>query len=102
MPHLLPSDERVLLAVWHLGAAAYGVRIRHFLVEVTGATLSHAAIYTPLERMAREGYLAPRQVPPVGRKGGRPRRYFTLTPKGLDALHEARQVHEALWRGFPA
>jgi DNA-binding PadR family transcriptional regulator len=52
-----------------------------------GYSLSPGTIYPLLHSMERAGYLAcePRRV------GGRPRKYYTITPRGREVLAEARQ-----------
>lgn len=59
------------------------------------------AIYIPLERLEERGLLASHEGEPTPQRGGRSKRFFTLTSQGLKALNEARLLHEALWAAVP-
>jgi DNA-binding PadR family transcriptional regulator len=99
---LLPrSEEMILLAVWKLQDDASGMTIRRYLSDVTGSDLAIASIYAPLDRLMDKGYLRPVDGPPTKERGGRRRRFYRLTPAGLDALGQMHRVHDALWAGFP-
>ena len=50
-------EELIMLAVWHLEENAYLVTIREFLTETTGKEWSVGAIYVPLDRLSRLGYV---------------------------------------------
>lgn len=101
MKLLSRSEEMVLLAVWTLQDEAYGVTIRHYLTKVTGGMWSVGAVYVPLERLARRGYVASRQSDPTPERGGRRKRYYRLTPRGVRILQEMWRIEQVLWEGFP-
>ncbi len=101
MKLLTRSEELILLAVWRLQDDAYGVTIRRRLKEETGHSWSIGAVYVPLEKLARYGLLQSRQAPPTEARGGKSKRYFRLTPRGLKALNEVRRIHEAMWADLP-
>ena len=101
MTNLSKQEENILLAVWRLQDEAYAIPVRQYLQEVTGQKISIGGIYVPLDRLVRKGYLEPYQSEPLPERGGMSRRYFRLTPKGLEALQEARRVHDRLWKGLP-
>jgi PadR family transcriptional regulator len=98
---LLRSEELVLLATLHLGDNAYGVTIRRYLIETTGQQFSFAAVYDPLDRLTSQGFLEATEGLPTKIRGGRRRRFFSLTDKGFDALAELQRVNEVLWQGIP-
>lgn len=101
MKLLLRSEELVLLAVWHLGEDAYGVTVRRYLIEQTGQHFSFAAIYDPLDRLTSQGFLQAIDGPPTKERGGRRRRFFKLSDKGIAALAEIQRVNQVLWQGLP-
>ena len=101
MTNLSKQEEHILLAVWRLQDEAYAIPVRHYLQEVTGQKISIGGIYVPLDRLVRKGYLEPYQSDPLPERGGMSRRYFRVTPEGLEALQEARRVHDTLWKGLP-
>jgi DNA-binding PadR family transcriptional regulator len=82
----------VLLAVLQLDDA-YAVPIRALIEERTGRPVARGALYTALERLEAKGCLKSRMGDPSDDRGGKPRRYFAVTPPGLRAL---RSTHSAL------
>ena len=59
-----------------------------------------AAIYTALERLETKGCLRSRVGEPLAERGGRARRYFTVTPAAVRALKESRLSLMRLWNGL--
>ena len=100
MANLSKQEEHILLAVWRLGEEAYAIPIRKYLKKVTGENVSIGGIYVPLDRLVRKGCLEAYQSEPKPERGGMSRRYYRLTPDGVKALKDARQVHDALWKGL--
>src|SRR5688572_4875001 len=94
-------EEVILLAVFQLGADAYGVRIRARVEEMTGKSFSVGAIYIPLDRLAKRKLLETHIGDPPPERGGRRKRFYTLSKSGLTALREAKRLHDAIWAGVP-
>jgi DNA-binding PadR family transcriptional regulator len=92
-PYLGEFEYTVLLAVLHLKDQAYAVPVREMIETRTGRAVARGALYTALERLEAKGCLRSGQRDPSDARGGRPRRYFTVTPRGLAAL---RATHAAL------
>lgn len=95
------AEELVLLSVLRLGNNAYGVSIRRHIIESTGQEWSIGAIYVPLDRLTKWGYLEAQQGEPTAERGGRSKRYFRLTKKGVKALEHIKQVQETMWSNLP-
>lgn len=96
MPLYLGEFEyAVLLAVLHLKDGAYAVPVRSLIAERTDRAIARGALYTALERLEAKGCLRSSMREADQSRGGRARRYFTLTPSGLQAL---RATHGALQR----
>ncbi len=89
----------VLLAILH-NPVAYAVPIRAFLEERTGRPVARGALYTALERLEAKGCLWSRMGDPTDDRGGKPRRYFTVTPAGLRALRATHGAFANLTRGL--
>lgn len=102
MKLLSRSEEVLLLAIWRLQEEAYGVTIRNEVSKATGYAWSVGAIYAPLHRLEKKGYVRTRQGEPVAERGGRSKVYYELTPKGKQALLAIKRVQDALWVGIPA
>ena len=94
-------EELLLLAVWRLQDQAYGAAIRNHLTEATGQDWSIGSVYAPLDRLARKGFVQTHMGPPTPERGGRSKRFFSLTPEGVAALNHVRSVHETMWQGLP-
>jgi len=101
MKLLSRSEEIILLAVWRLAGGAFGIAIRDQVSEATGYRWSLGAIYVPLDKLARKGYLAKSYSRPEARRGGRSKVLYHLTAKGREALREVREIQTALWKGIP-
>ena len=101
MKYLTRPEEIVLLSVWRLGDNAYGVTIRELVQKLTGRYWSVGAVYVPLERLEKKGYVRSFGSPPLPERGGRSRRYFALTEAGMAELEEVKRVNLKIWRGFP-
>lgn len=93
-------EQMALLAVARLGDRAYGRAIRTVLAERAGRRISHGASYVTLERLEGKGYLTSRVADPAAGRGGRPKRYFNVTPEGFRALRETRAAFASLWDGL--
>lgn len=89
----------VLLAVLQTDDA-YAVPIRSLLEERTGRPVARGALYTSLERLEGKGYLKSRMADPTDERGGKQRRYFTVTPHGLRALRATHSAFVNLTRGL--
>ena len=100
MEILTRIEEVILLAVHRLGDDAYGVTIRQEVEQLMGKSYSVGAIYVPLDRMAERGWLTTETGQPTAVRGGRAKRFYTLTPAGKQALLAAKQLHEKLWSGI--
>jgi PadR family transcriptional regulator PadR len=94
-PYLGEFEYAVLLAVLRLGDGAYPVPIRDLIEERTGRPVARGALYTALDRLADKGCVRSRVADASPDRGGRPRRYYSLTPAGLRAV---RATHAALER----
>ena len=65
-----------------------------------GRRIARGALYTALERLEVKGCLRSTMGEPLPERGGRARRYFTVTPTGLRALRSSRRVLLGLWDGL--
>lgn len=101
MKLLTRSEEYVLLAVWRLQGNAYTLSILKQVSEVTGYEWQLGAIYVPLEKLAKKGYLRRHQGEPTHERGGRSKFLYDLTNAGKKALLEIREVQDSAWAGVP-
>ena len=94
------SEEFLLLAVWKLKENAYGVTVRDHLKKATGKSWAYGALFVMLDRLEKKGYLSSDFTDPSPRRGGKSKRIFRLSPKGIKALEEVRDAHESVWEGI--
>jgi len=100
MKVLSSQDEILLLAVLALEKNAYGVTIRRHVSKVTGKEWSIGAIYDPLYRLEKKGYVRSELCDPTHERGGRAKRIFSVTREGKSALVEHKKVRDELWDGL--
>ena len=92
-------EYAVLLAILHT-EHAYAVPVRQLIEERTGRPVARGALYTALERLEVKGYLKSRMGEPTDDRGGKPRRYFSVTALGLRALKTTHAGLANLTRGL--
>ncbi len=92
-------EEYVLLAVWKLQDQAYSLPIRKQLSQATGYEWSLGSIFTPLERLAKNGYLTSYFSEATAERGGRHKRIYQLTLEGRRQLLQTRAVDQTMWAG---
>ncbi|MFA8343660.1 MAG: PadR family transcriptional regulator [Rhodothermaceae bacterium] len=97
MKILTRPEEMVLLAVWKLKGNAYGVTLAEQLTEMTGQKWVLGAVYVPLERLEKKGYLKSYLSNPTKERGGRSKRMYDLTKSGLKALIDIKTLEEQMW-----
>jgi PadR family transcriptional regulator, regulatory protein PadR len=87
-------EELVLLAVQALGDDAYGANIQRTLEREAKRPVSLGAVHTALERLEHKTLLESRDSEPIGERGGRRRRVFTVTRDGRALLRETGAIRD--------
>ena len=93
-------EQIVLLAILRLGDQAYGVTILAEIAEHTGRNPAPGALYTTLHRMEDKGLITFRDGAPTPERGGRAKRFVTVTREGRDALASAQAAYRSLLQGL--
>jgi PadR family transcriptional regulator PadR len=91
----------VMLVLLRLGEGAYGVPISREIEQQCGRDVALGSVYATLERLEEKGLVSSALGEPTPERGGRAKRYFSLTKKGLRAVRETRRALIRLWRGLP-
>ena len=99
--YLGEMELMVLLAVMRLGDEAYGVPISKELMTLAGRDVALGSIYAALDRLERKGFVSSALGDPTPERGGRAKRYFKVTPGGVQALKMTRAALISLWSGIP-
>ena len=93
-------EQLILLAILRLGDDAYAVTIRDELVKRAKRDVARGALYTALDRMESKGLLTSRMGDPTPQRGGRAKRYVTVTAAGMKALTRAVRAYDRLLDGL--
>jgi PadR family transcriptional regulator PadR len=93
-------EYAVLLATLHLDQDAYAVPIRELIESRTGRPVARGALYTALDRLEGKGCLRSRMGDSTDERGGKARRYFTVSAAGLKALKATHGALASMARGL--
>ena len=81
--------QYALAAVLRLGDRAYGVTILEEVSKRIGKDVSIGTIYTTLYRLENRGFLVSAMGEATAKRGGRAKKFYSLTPHGHAALSES-------------
>lgn len=103
MPGRLLTDFELmlLLATLRVGDEAYGVEIAREVERTGGRRVLLGAAYTALDRLEHRGYVTSTIGDPSPARGGRAKRFFKVTPRGVKAVKETQKALVALWSDVP-
>ena len=91
----------VLLAILRVGEDAYGVPIAREIEDHSGRQAMLGSVYAALERLETKDLVASAMGDPTPERGGRAKRYFRVTAKGLREAQDTQRTLVGLWRGLP-
>jgi DNA-binding PadR family transcriptional regulator len=98
---LTDFELMILLAILRAGEQAYGVRIAEEIERTGRRSVVMGAVYTALDRLERNGFVSSIIGDPTPERGGRAKRFFQVTARGLRAAKQTRDSLVALWTGLP-
>ena len=93
-------EHVVLLAVLRLHDQAYGVTVRREIEARTKREVSTGAVYATLDRLEAKGYVKSQSGDPTPERGGRSKRFFRVTARGVSAVNRTHQALRNLTRGL--
>ena len=93
-------EHIVLLALLCLEDQAYGVTVRQEIELRTKREVSIGAVYATLDRLERKGYVKSQLGDPTPERGGRSKRFFRVTAKGLAAVDRTRRAIQKMIEGL--
>ncbi|MDH5399970.1 MAG: PadR family transcriptional regulator [Cyclobacteriaceae bacterium] len=94
-------EEVVMLTVAILFNEAYGVVIRQEIEDRLERKVSVGAMQTALRRLEDKGYLKSRHGEATEERGGKRKKYFTVTPHGRNVLAYTKESRQKLWDAIP-
>jgi DNA-binding PadR family transcriptional regulator len=90
----------ILLALIRLDAGAYGVPIARE-IEVRGQRrIALGTVYAVLDRLESAGFVTSELGESTPERGGRARKYFHITPEGLEQVRTVHSSLRAMWAGL--
>jgi PadR family transcriptional regulator, regulatory protein PadR len=91
----------VMLVLIRLRENAYGVPISDELEKRTRREVAIGSVYAALERLEDKGFVASELGEPTSERGGRAKKYFRVTARGLKEVRETQRSIVNLWHGLP-
>lgn len=91
----------VMLAIQRRPKDAYGVTIQEEIKGADGKSMSFGVLYNVLVRLESDGLVRGRTGEATPERGGKAKRYYSLTGKGIRSLEESLAALDRL-RAEPA
>jgi DNA-binding PadR family transcriptional regulator len=97
----LGEFEHIVVLAWvRLGDQAYGVTVRREIEERIGREVSIGAIYATLDRLESKGYVKSQLGDPTPERGGRSKRFFRVSARGIAAVNRTHQALQKMTAGL--
>lgn len=93
-------EHMVMLALLRLAGRAYGVTVRQEIEARTGREVSIGAIYATLDRLESKGHVKSHFGEPTPERGGRKKRFFQVTAKGMSAVNRTHRAVQSMTNGL--
>ena len=100
-PTLSNFELMVMLAIIRIGDDAYGVAISNEIEETTGSEVLLGSVYDALTRLEEKGLVTSSLGEATPERGGRAKRHFRTTSRGLRLVRDTQQSLVKLWKGLP-
>ncbi len=95
-------QEVVMLCILVLEKNAYGVSIQEEINKRMSRSISRGALHTALTRLEEKGYIQSDYGEPTAERGGRRKRYYEVTNKGMATLQEIKNIRQEMWQVIPS
>ena len=99
-PTLSNFELMVMLAILRIGENAYGVSISNQIEETTGSEVLLGSVYDALTRLEEKGLITSYLGEATAERGGRAKKHFRTTSRGLRIVRDTQQSLVKLWRGL--
>lgn len=99
--HLGELEELVLLTVGYLIDQAYAVVIMEEISSNTNRKMDVTAIHSVLRRLEKKGYVKSEMGGASNERGGRRKRFFSLTKAGRSVLDQSMELRYSLYQKLP-
>ena len=95
-------EEVVLLAVATLDNKAYSVAIVDQLDQQIARKVKLGVVHAILNRLEKKGYLISSLGEPTAERGGKRKRFYSLTSGGFALINRSREHRQRLWDIIPS
>ena len=93
-------EHIIILALLRLEDNAYGVTVRQEIELRAKREVSIGAVYATLNRLETKGYVKSHRGDPTPERGGRSKRFFRVTAKGVAAVNRTRDALQNMAEGL--
>lgn len=93
-------EHIIVLALLRLEDQAYGVTVRQEIEFRTKREVSIGAVYATLGHLETKGYVKSRRGDPTPERGGRSKRFFRVTAKGVAAVNRTQRALQSMTEGL--
>ena len=93
-------EHIIVLALLRLDDRAYGVTVRQEIELRTRREVSIGAVYATLDRLETKGYVKSYRGDPTPERGGRSKRFFRVTAKGVTAVTRTHRALQSMTEGL--
>jgi PadR family transcriptional regulator PadR len=94
-------EELVLLTIAALVSNAYSVGICDELERQSGRAVKLGVVHAVLNRLEEKGLAKSKLGEATQARGGKRKRYYTITSAGKAALLKSKEVRDQLWNMIP-
>ncbi len=95
-------EEVILLIIATLDNRAYSVAIVDQLSKQAKRGAKLGVVHAMLNRLEKKGYLNSQLGDPTALRGGKRKRFYSLTAAGFGAIHKSRELRQNLWNAIPS
>ena len=93
-------EHIIILALLQLEDRAYGVTVQQEIQLRTQREVSIGAVYATLDRLETKGYVKSHRGDPTPERGGRSKRFFRVTAKGVAAVNRTQRALQRMTEGL--
>ena len=94
-------EELVLLTIASLVNDAYSVAICDELEKHTGRSAKLGVVHAVLNRLEEKGFVKSKLGEATSARGGKRKRYYSVTNTGKAALIKSKELRDQLWSIIP-
>lgn len=99
--HLGEFEELVLLTIASLVNSAYSVAICDELAKQADRPVKLGVVHAVLNRLEEKGLAKSELGEASATRGGKRKRFYTLTSAGKASLLRAKEIRDTLWQKIP-